>query len=94
MSHLDDSMAQYLEPSFAISKNKRRKKRRNSLKNRSQTKERETNEKFLHTYQAINLLTAKSAYYQGVSNSFQHLRQTQQELSNNCCEILNNLQGG
>ena len=31
-----------------LSKNKRRKKRRNSLKNRRQTKERETNEKFLH----------------------------------------------
>ena len=55
MSHLDDSMAQYLEPCFPISKNKRRKKQKNSLKNRSQTKERETNEKFLHNLSSHQL---------------------------------------
>ena len=38
-----------------ISKNKRRKKRRNSLKNRRQTKERETNEKFLHNLSSHQL---------------------------------------
>ena len=46
------------------------------------------------TYQAINLLTAKSACYQRVSSSFQRLRQTKQKLSNNICEIMNNSQGG
>ena len=48
----------------------------------------------LTTYQAINLLTAKSACYQGVSSSFQRQRQTKQKLSNNCCEILISSQGG
>ena len=38
-----------------LSKNKRRKKRRNSLKNRRQTKERETNEKFLHSLSSHQL---------------------------------------
>ena len=38
-----------------ISKNKRRKKRRNSLQNRRQTKERETNEKFFHNLSSHQL---------------------------------------
>ena len=61
---------------------------------RRHTKERETNENSFTTYEAINVLTAKSACYQRVSNSSQRLRQTKQELSNNCCEILNNSRGG
>ena len=77
-----------------LSKNKRRKNGETPCKiGAKQRKGRQMKNSFT-TYQAINLLTAKSAYYQGVSNSFQRLRQTKQELSNNCCEILNNLQGG
>ena len=38
-----------------ISKNKRRKQRRNSVTNRRQTKERQTNEKFLHNLSSLQL---------------------------------------
>ena len=44
----DSTNESHNNTNLRISKNKRRKKRRNSLKNRRQTKERERNEKFLH----------------------------------------------
>ena len=55
----DSTNDSYNNTSLHISKNKRRKKRRNSLENRRQTKERETNEKFLPNLSSHQLIDSQ-----------------------------------
>ena len=77
-----------------ISKNKRRKKRRNSLKNRRQTKERETNEKFFHNLSSYQLTDSQVSLLARGLKFIPTPATNETRLSNNCCEILNNSQGG
>ena len=76
--------------SEGISKNKRRKIRRNTCEKRWAAKERELNEKFLRKLSPISYLTTKSTCYQGVSNLSQHPCLTKPLSGDNSCEILNN----
>ena len=74
--------------SRCISKNKRRKNRRNASEKRRTAKKRELNEKFLKNFQTISLPRPKLACYQGANVSLQPWP-TKRKLRDNSRESLN-----